>query len=39
MELRGKNVLVVGLGKTGEAVADFLLRRGARVKISEKKTP
>ena len=38
MELRGKNVLVVGLGKTGEATADFLLRRGARVKISEKKT-
>ena len=38
MELRGKNVLVVGLGKTGEAVADFLLRRGARVTISEKKT-
>ena len=39
MELRGKNVLVVGLGKTGEAVAGFLLRHGARVRISEKKTP
>ena len=38
MELRGKKVLVVGLGKTGEAAADFLLRRGARVKISERKT-
>jgi UDP-N-acetylmuramoylalanine--D-glutamate ligase len=30
--------LVVGLGKTGESVADFLLHQGARVKISEKKT-
>jgi UDP-N-acetylmuramoylalanine--D-glutamate ligase len=30
--------LVVGLGKTGEAVADFLLNQGARVKISERKT-
>ncbi|MGA2585628.1 MAG: UDP-N-acetylmuramoyl-L-alanine--D-glutamate ligase [Candidatus Aminicenantales bacterium] len=38
MELSGKKILVVGLGKTGEATADFLLRRGARVKISEKKT-
>ncbi|MCX6562264.1 MAG: UDP-N-acetylmuramoyl-L-alanine--D-glutamate ligase [Candidatus Aminicenantes bacterium] len=38
MELRDKKVLVVGLGRTGEAVADFLLRRGARVTISEKKT-
>ena len=38
MDLLGKRVLIVGLGKTGEAVADFLLRRGARVKISEKKT-
>ena len=38
MELRDKKVLVVGLGRTGEATADFLLRRGARVTISEKKT-
>ena len=37
MELRDKNVLVVGLGRTGEAVADFLLRRGARVTVSEKR--
>jgi UDP-N-acetylmuramoylalanine--D-glutamate ligase len=37
MDLLRKRVLIVGLGKTGEAVADFLLRRGARVKISEKK--
>jgi len=38
MELAGRNVLVVGLGKTGEAAASFLLRRGARVTITEKKT-
>jgi len=38
MDLRHKRVLVVGLGKTGESVADFLLNQGARVKISEKKT-
>jgi UDP-N-acetylmuramoylalanine--D-glutamate ligase len=38
MDLRHKRVLVVGLGKTGESVADFLLHQGARVKISEKKT-
>lgn len=38
MDLRDKKILVVGLGKTGEATADFLLCRGARVTISEKKT-
>jgi UDP-N-acetylmuramoylalanine--D-glutamate ligase len=38
MDLRDKKVLVVGLGKTGKAVADFLIKRGARVKVSEKKT-
>jgi len=37
MDLGHKKVLVVGLGKTGEALAGFLLSRGARVKISEKK--
>jgi len=31
-------VLVVGLGRTGGALCDFLLNQGARVKISEKKT-
>ncbi len=36
MELKGKKVLVVGLGKTGEAVCSFLLQQGARVKVSEK---
>ncbi|MBM3284375.1 MAG: UDP-N-acetylmuramoyl-L-alanine--D-glutamate ligase [Candidatus Aminicenantes bacterium] len=38
MEIAGKKVLVVGLGKTGEALVRFLLRRGARVAVSEKKT-
>ena len=39
MNLEGKKVLVVGLGKTGEALCHFLLRHKARVKISEKKSP
>jgi UDP-N-acetylmuramoylalanine--D-glutamate ligase len=38
MELAGKKALIVGLGRTGEATAGFLLRRGAKVRISEKKT-
>jgi UDP-N-acetylmuramoylalanine--D-glutamate ligase len=38
MELKGKKVLVVGFAKTGEALCRFLLRRGARVLVSEKKT-
>jgi len=38
MKLNGKKVLVVGLGRTGEAVCDFLLHQGAHVKVSEKKT-
>jgi UDP-N-acetylmuramoylalanine--D-glutamate ligase len=36
MELQGIKALVVGLGRTGEAVCAFLKRRGAEVKISEK---
>lgn len=39
MDLKGKKVLVVGLGKTGEALCDFLLRHGARISVSEKKSP
>ncbi len=38
MELKGRRVLVVGLGRTGEAVCTFLLRQNARVKVSEKST-
>ena len=37
MDFSGKNVLVVGLGTTGEAVCRFLLARGARLSLSEKK--
>lgn len=39
MELQGIKALVVGLGRTGEAVCDFLIRQGAKVKISEKSRP
>ncbi len=35
MELRGKKVLVVGLGKSGLAAAFFLRRQGARVTVSD----
>jgi len=38
MDLQGRNTLVVGLARTGEATADFLLRRGARVTITESKS-
>lgn len=37
MNLKGKKVLVVGFGKTGEALCDFLLSRKALVTVSEKK--
>jgi UDP-N-acetylmuramoylalanine--D-glutamate ligase len=35
MELKGKRVLVVGLGKSGLAAALFLRRRGAQVTVSD----
>ncbi len=35
MELKGKKVLVVGLGKSGLAAALFLRHRGARVTVSD----
>jgi UDP-N-acetylmuramoylalanine--D-glutamate ligase len=38
MELNGKRVLVVGLGKSGVASALFLKERGARVTVSDSKT-
>ncbi len=37
MDLAHQKVLVVGFGKTGEALTEFLYKRGARVKISENK--
>ncbi len=35
MELKGKRVLVVGLGKSGLAAALFLRRKGAQVTVSD----
>lgn len=35
MELKGKHVLVVGLGKSGFAAAMFLRRHGAKVTVSD----
>jgi UDP-N-acetylmuramoylalanine--D-glutamate ligase len=35
MELKGKKVLVVGLGKSGLAAALFLRKRGAQVTVSD----
>ena len=39
MELKGKRVLVVGLGKSGVASALFLQDKGARVSVSDAKNP
>ena len=38
MDVKGKRVLVVGLGKSGVASALFLEQRGARVAVSDAKT-
>jgi UDP-N-acetylmuramoylalanine--D-glutamate ligase len=38
MLLAGKNVLVVGMARSGLAAAEFLSKRGARVKVSDKRT-
>ncbi|MDD2318908.1 MAG: UDP-N-acetylmuramoyl-L-alanine--D-glutamate ligase [Geobacteraceae bacterium] len=37
MELKDKKILVVGLARTGAAVARFLAERGARVTVSDSK--
>jgi UDP-N-acetylmuramoylalanine--D-glutamate ligase len=37
MELGGKNVLIVGFERTGEALARFLVDRGARVRVTDRK--
>ena len=39
MELKDKRVLVVGLGKSGVASAEFLQARGAKVTVSDSKSP
>lgn len=38
MGLAGRRVLVVGAGVSGVAAADFLLRRGARVTVTDRRT-
>ncbi len=38
MDLRGKRVLVVGLGKSGVASALFLQQRGAKISVSDAKS-
>ena len=38
MDVKGKRVLVVGLGKSGVASAQFLATRGARVIVSDTRT-
>lgn len=35
MQLNGKHITVAGLGKTGQALVHFLLRRGAAVTVSD----
>ncbi len=35
MDIAGKKVLIVGFGKTGQALAGFLVSRGARVTVTE----
>ncbi|MGE5489953.1 MAG: NAD(P)-dependent oxidoreductase, partial [Actinomycetota bacterium] len=35
MNLRGKHVLVVGLGESGLAMAKWLHRQGARVRVAD----
>jgi UDP-N-acetylmuramoylalanine--D-glutamate ligase len=37
MDLRGKNIAVIGLAKTGLATMEFLLHRGARVVATDEK--
>ena len=37
MELKNKNLCVIGLGKTGIAAATFLSRQGARVTVTDSK--
>ncbi|MCP3927013.1 MAG: UDP-N-acetylmuramoyl-L-alanine--D-glutamate ligase [Desulfobacterales bacterium] len=38
MEIKGKKILVIGLGKSGEGCARFLNKRGAKVTITDNRT-
>jgi len=39
VELGGRTILVIGMGRTGTAVVDFLARRGARVLATDETPP
>lgn len=39
MDLKGKKIVVVGMGKTGVATAGFLGSKGARVEVADEKPP
>lgn len=39
MDIKGKNILIVGLARTGAAVARFVARHGASVTVTDMKTP
>jgi UDP-N-acetylmuramoylalanine--D-glutamate ligase len=38
MDLEGRNILVIGLGRTGEACARFLAARGTTVTVSDRRS-
>src|SRR4051794_39263657 len=38
LKLKGKKVLVVGLGKSGQSAARFLMNQGAKVTISDSRS-
>ena len=38
MQLKGKQVLVLGLGESGLAMAKWLGRQGARVRVADSRT-
>ena len=38
MNIRGKLALVLGLGETGLAMATWLAREGARVRVADRKS-
>jgi UDP-N-acetylmuramoylalanine--D-glutamate ligase len=37
-DVNGKNVLVVGLGKSGQAAVRFLVNQGAKVTVTDTKS-
>ncbi len=39
MEIKGRHIVVAGLGKTGRALVRFLVRRGARLTVTDSSSP